>query len=106
MIHVGTAGTILVCPACASAPMPKLGAVEDAGGVMSRVPSLAKGVPTTLDYLAPCPWCGSDAHAVRHAVIVRLCVPDELAAKLRGLDTRKARTLDAGDLVAYVERKP
>ena len=106
MIHVGTAGTVWVCPACASAPMPELRPVEDDRGSVLRVPALAKGAPTTLDYLAPCPWCGSDAHAVRHAVIVRLCVADESEAKLRGLDTRKARTLEAGDLVAYVERKP
>jgi len=104
VIHVGTAGTVWVCPECAASPMPDLGSVVDARGRVSRVAALDKGAPTTLDYLAPCPWCMSDGHAVRHAVIVRLYVADEAGAKRRGIDTSKARTLDqAGDLVAYKE---
>lgn len=106
MLHVGTAGTVWVCAACAAAPMPTLRPVEDAAGVVDRVPALARGTPTALDYLTPCPWCGDDSQAVRHAVIVRLCVPDEAAAKLRGLDDTKVRTLDAsGELVAAKVRR-
>ena len=105
MIHVGTAGTVWVCPECALAPMPDLGTVVDAVGRVTRVAALDKGAATRLDYLSICPWCLTDDHAVHHAVIVRLCVADELEAKRRGHDTSKARTLDqAGDLVAYVEK--
>ncbi len=104
MIHVGTAGTVWVCPECAAAPMPDLGSVVDARGRVSRVAALDKGAATQLDYLSACPWCLTDDHAVRHAVIVRLYVADEAEAKRRGLDTSKARSLDqAGDLVAYRE---
>ncbi len=100
MIHVGTAGPVWVCAVCASGKR-DLGPVEDPQGPLARVASLDWSRPTMLEYLAPCPWCGDDSQAVRHAMIVRLCVADESEAKRRGLDEKRARSVDAdGELVA------
>jgi hypothetical protein len=100
VIHVGTVGPVWVCATCAAGKR-ELGPVEDPQGPLARVASLDRSRPTMLEYLTPCPWCGDDSQAVRHAMIVRLCVADADQAKRRGLDESKVRAVDtAGELVA------
>lgn len=101
MIHVGTAGRLLVCEGCAARP-PDLPTVTDDLGTLTRVVEVLDEV--ALDYLSACPWCGSAADARRRVVVVRLA-GDESQAKARGLALEHAQALDErGKRVALAER--
>lgn len=90
LVHVGTAGTLRVCPSCAT-PGTRLAPIRDAHGPLDRVVEVVG--PADPDYLTPCPLCGAADVATRATVTVRLGASPDDAAR-RGL--RLPDALDLG----------